>query len=296
MDPSLAPDIRPLRHEDLRDAIALSSSAGWNQQLEDWQTLLLIAPAGGFCAAAGGRVVGTAIGIDYGSFGWIAMMLVDERHRGRGIGGRLLQAALEAIPVGRPVRLDATPMGRPLYRRFGFEDETALTRHVGEPAALERVQLDAADADSPVRPMRPADLDRVLAGDRHAFGAPREALLRWSADRWPQYAWIAGDRRGRQHYAFGRRGRLFDQIGPVVSNDLTIAAALVNAALGTAGDRPVAIDAFDAAEAFGRWLMARGFAAQRPLYRMIRRTGPIARPRVVDDGVRELAIFGPEFG
>ncbi len=33
--------------------------------------LLLLAPAGSFAAVDDGRIVGTAIGIDYGAFGWI---------------------------------------------------------------------------------------------------------------------------------------------------------------------------------------------------------------------------------
>ena len=74
--------------------------------------LLQLAPAGSFAAVADDRIVGTAIGIDYGTFGWIAMMLVDPAWRGRGIGGRLLEEAIGAVPPDIPIRLDATPLGR----------------------------------------------------------------------------------------------------------------------------------------------------------------------------------------
>ena len=117
------PDLRPLRPEDLDSAFLLSSTAGWNQRLADWRTLMALAPGGCFAAVGEDRVVGTAIGIDYGGFGWIAMMLVDPAYRGRGLGRRLLEAAMGAVPADRPIRLDATPMGRPLYQASGFEDE-----------------------------------------------------------------------------------------------------------------------------------------------------------------------------
>src|SRR5262245_2095092 len=120
------PTVRLLGQADLDSAFALSSESAWNQRLEDWRMLLRLAPAGAFAAVADGRIVGTAIGLDYGGFGWIAMMLVDPRFRGRGLGGRLLEMAMSALPGDRVIRLDATPLGRRLYQRYGFEDEAAL--------------------------------------------------------------------------------------------------------------------------------------------------------------------------
>ena len=54
------------------------------------------------------------------------MMLVDPAYRGCGVGGRLLDAAMDALPSHLPIRLDATPLGQRLYQRYGFEDEAAL--------------------------------------------------------------------------------------------------------------------------------------------------------------------------
>ena len=35
-----------------------------------------------------------------------------------------------AVPPDLPIRLDATPLGRRLYERYGFVLESSLTRHV----------------------------------------------------------------------------------------------------------------------------------------------------------------------
>jgi GNAT superfamily N-acetyltransferase len=286
-------EIRPLRETELSSALALSTAAGWNQRRDDWQMLLQLAPAGSFCASLDGRIVGTAIGIDYGGFGWIAMMLVDQASRGRGIGRQLLEAALQAIPDDRPVRLDATPMGRPLYQRYNFHDEAQLTRHVAR--AVGDIPTD--EKSPTVRPMTEADLTLVSARDREVFGGNRDAVLQWSLRLGAKYAWILVDGDGLAHYCLGRQGCLFDQIGPVVSRDLSIARALVSSAVTGANGRPIGIDAFDANPSFTRWLALRGFEAQRPLYRMLRaprsgavpaRNSPVAR-------TEELAILGPEF-
>src|SRR5688572_13564502 len=207
------PDIRLLTTRDLDGAFGLSAGAGWNQRLADWHMLLQIAPAGSFAAVADDRVVGTAIGIDYGTFGWIAMMLVDPAWRGRGIGARLLEEAIGAVPPEMPIRLDATPLGRPLYQRYGFEDESELTRHVAEGSrpAVDRT----SSAGRRVRGLADADLPAVIARDDRVFGAHRRILLEWALHGAGQYAHVI-DGAGGTDYCFGRAGRLFDQIGPVV--------------------------------------------------------------------------------
>ena len=103
------PVIRHLTLDDLDDSLRLSSTAGWNQQRADWQMLLTTAPAGSFGAidSSSERIVGTAIGIDYGSFGWIAMMLVDPANRSRGLGAQSARRGDERL-AGR----NANPPGR----------------------------------------------------------------------------------------------------------------------------------------------------------------------------------------
>ena len=186
--------------------------------------LLDIAPAGSFAAVANGRVVGTAIGIDYGRFGWIAMMLVDPAYRGRGLGARLLERAMMALPPTLPVRLDATPLGRPLYQRFGFEDEAVLSRHVADAPAREHLARATGDGAC-VRPLTAAELPSVAEQDTDVFGGHRHRVIEWMMHSSPQYAWVAHDSLGRPQVCLGRTGLTFDQIGPVVAQDVEVAQA-----------------------------------------------------------------------
>ena len=263
--------IRGFRVEDLQQALALSTSAGWNQRLEDWQLLRRLASESGFAAVSDGRVVGTALALDYGRFAWIAMMLVEPGYRGRGLGARLLEAATSALSSNRLIRLDATPAGRSLYLQYGFEDESMLTRSVAPPA---RPGIPGSPGAVAVRPLTSADLPRIARHDAGMFGGDRSTVLAWALEAAPQYARMADDESGPPQYAFGRPGRLFDQIGPVVATDKAAAAGLVTAALASATGRSVVVDAYDAGSGFVAWLRGCGFAGERPLFRMRRRPEP----------------------
>ena len=280
-------DIRPLTTDQLDGALALSTLMGWNQRLEDWRRLIELAPSGSFVARDHDRVVGTAIGIDYVHCGWIAMMLVAPEYRGRGLGRRLLEAAMAGLPPELPIRLDATPLGRPLYERHDFVLETPLTRHV-RPAAA---PAPATVAD--VVRLQPVDLDEVKRIDRAIFGGVRSRLLERIHSAGPEYAWRAGG--APIQYCLGRTGRLFNQIGPIAATTAQTAIALVEAALPNARGHAVVVDAYDEHEEFTAWLSASGFEAQRPLYRM-RRGGSVAATRGVRAPLTEFAILGPEFG
>lgn len=290
------PTIRLLTMEDLDAALGLSTAAGWNQRVADWRMLLQLAPAGSFAALADDGIIGTAIGIDYGTFGWIAMMLVDPAWRGRGIGARLLEAAMGAVPPEIPIRLDATPLGRPLYRRYGFEDEAMLTRHIAGPSS--RLAAREPEVESRhVRRLTETDLPAVTALDDRVFGGHRRSVLKWALDGATQYA-HAIDTGNGVDYCFGRLGRLFDQIGPVVTASDDTARALVSASLLAAEGKAVVVDAFDRHERFTGWLGSRGFAASRPLFRMCRAShgGKRAAYAHANGEFAERAILGPEFG
>jgi GNAT superfamily N-acetyltransferase len=291
------PIIRLLTVDDLADAFRLSTIVGWNQRLDDWRILLRIAPGAAFAADIDGRIAATAIAIDYGRFWWIAMMLVDPSYRRRGLGRRLLETAVAAVPTDLPIRLDATALGRPLYLQYDFEDESTISRHVWSGGPAIGPAPGALNSGVDVRPMRSSDLAAISEQDKTSFGGDRAAVLEWALHDAPHFAHVVYTSDAPAHYCFGRRGRLFDQIGPVVAGDERIAQVLAGAALASAADRPVVVDAFDQHSAFSAWLRNRGFAVQRPLIRMRRRAKVNgSRTAVASGSIAEFAILGPEFG
>jgi hypothetical protein len=138
----------------------------------------------------------------------------------------------------RSVWLDATPAGRPLYRRLGFEDVTA-SWDVHTPMRELRVErLEALAAGVVVTPRQPDALASVAALDREAFGGDRLGLLHALAtqDNITLYiAQRAGDVTQRPlGFAFTRRIEAPNagiRLGPLVASNDTVAAALTLAAV-----------------------------------------------------------------
>jgi len=203
-----------------------------------------------------------------------------------------------AVPSDRSIRLDATPLGRPLYQSYGFVDEARLTRLVAPAGAVPpAAPPEFSEPASGVRPLNEADRADVVHYDAAVFGGHRGAVLEWVLDAAPVLGWIAGRDSQMPQYCLGREGRLFTQIGPVVAQEDVVARALVRAAWGAARDQAITIDAFDEYPAFADWLRGCGFEAQRPLFRMRRpaSTGSRVEPPRVPSPLAERAILGPEF-
>ena len=125
--------IRLLREADLDDCMRLKEAAGWNQTAADWRALLRVSPDGCFGLELDSRIVATTTSVVHNGVGWIGMVLTDPAHRGRGFARALMEHALAWTDPQTPtVKLDATHLGEPLYRKLGFVDECVIERWTGE--------------------------------------------------------------------------------------------------------------------------------------------------------------------
>lgn len=272
--------IRPLTAADLPAALELCRLSGWNQLAEDWEPFL---PAA-WIAEQNGSAAGTVALLQYGTvFTWLSMMLVHPEHRRTGIGSQLLTTALEAAAQHRSVRLDATPAGEPLYRRFGFLPEYDLARAVIG-------QSGAAPLPSRARPMTEADLAAIFALDTQVFGADRSSLISSLLRRAPGSAAVIQDGSTVTGYCFGRPGFRYRQIGPVVAESSSAAQDLVAHCLAS-GSGAAAIDVPRHSAEWIAWLESAGFRVERPFLRM--RRGEHDSPGLP---LQQFAIAGPEFG
>lgn len=270
--------IRPLTPDDINAGLRLSRLSNWNQLEEDWRYFVEPPGIGGRVYERDGVVVGSVAYLRYGDcFSWLSMMLVDPAERRTGIGSQLMEAALEDLSGEACVRLDATPAGEPMYRKFGFVPEYGLTRAKAKVAGFTQ--------SSHVRQLATEDFAQVFARDKAVFGADRSALLISLHRRAPEFAWISHD---GSSYCFGRPGYLYSQVGPIVGE---FGRDLLGSSLSRLVGTTIAIDVPQAAQEWVRWLESVGFVMERPFLRM--RRGENACPGVTE---RQFAIAGPELG
>ena len=276
--------IRPMTAADLPLGMRLKQQASWNQTEADWQRVLSLEPDGCFVAEVDGRPVGTTATSVFDSIGWLAMVLVDEAFRGRGIGTQLMRHALAYLD-GRGVRtarLDATPLGRPLYEKLGFVAEYELAR-------MEGIAAGGAASENVV-PVAAEGLDAVCALDLQATGTSRRRLLERLYRERPaaMHSFVTdGTPLG---YATARAGTRATQIGPIVARSVAAGEALADAALQRYAGQPVFLDIPTQNTAAMHWAESRGLRVQRHLTRMYRGEPVSDRPDLLWAGL------GPEKG
>jgi GNAT superfamily N-acetyltransferase len=272
--------VRPMTAADLALGMRLKTQAGWNQTEADWRRALDLGAC--FVAELDGTPAGTVATCRFGPVAWIALMLVDAALRRRGVGRALMGHALDYLDAAgvTTVRLDATPLGRPLYESLGFAAEYTLARYEGTPQAA---------AEAAVTRMSPQKLDEVLALDRAATGTDREALLRRLAADRPD-DWRVAERDGRVvGYLTSRPGANAVHIGPCAADSAVGPCLLADAFRRHSGGR-VFVDVPDANIASIACVTAAGLAVQRPFVRMYRGSRIEDRPTLL------WACAGPEKG
>jgi GNAT superfamily N-acetyltransferase len=269
--------IRRLSNDGLDFAQSIRSIAGWNQTDRDWRRLFDSEPEGCFLAEMDGQPAGTATTTSYGvELAWIGMILVHPEYRRRGVATRLMDHCLawltERMKV-RCVKLDATPLGREVYEKLGFQDEFEITRWEGHSTPGyegERSKFDSAT---------------IRELDRKAFGADRLGFLKRLASDSRR---ILVDTRG---FGMLRDGSNADYLGPIVSREGESGCTIVRSLLQCPDVRPVFWDIPEDNAPAVHLARELGFRRQRLLIRMW--TG---QQKAVGDPAFQWAISGPETG
>ena len=275
--------LRLMTSDDIPDAMRLKEIAGWNQTIADWRRFLSASPQGCFVAEHEGKVIGTVTTIIYEDrFAWIAQLLVDPEYRGRGIGKRLLERAIWRLDTRNLacMKLDATPLGKPLYEKLGFETEYEIERWM-----LKR-PIGEKEAQS-----KAVEIEDALRLDREIFGSDRSGLLRSLVEEAPEFTLASRWNAGIVGYTFGRHGALADQLGPWMADNEDVAVELLDEVLRRSGRELLFVDCMINNPWALPLVKARGFEFSRPLTRMFRGTNKYpGRPELL------CASLGPEFG
>jgi len=280
--------LRKMNLEDLPAALQLVESVGWNQTERDLKLFLEGENNIYLVAEIEKQVVGMVASIGYGmDVAWVSMMIVAEAFRGHSISKFLLNTLIQRLKTQgyQTIKLDATPAGRPVYRKLGFKEEYVINRfvHAHWPG------LEHTPPKRQARPMINTDLPAVIGLDQAIFGAARVSLINRLFEDSPGY--VVEKQNEIQAYVFGRKGRRLFQIGPVGGRCFEDLQLLILLTLTKLTGQAVVLDVLTDKSLLINWLNSLGFVCQRPFHRMY-----LEINKSPGEPASQYCIAGPEFG
>jgi predicted N-acetyltransferase YhbS len=273
--------------EDMPFGMMLKSQAGWNQVVTDWQRFLHMQPEGCLVAELNGVAVGTTVVTTFDTVAWISMVLVEQSFWGRGVGKTLMNRAVQvAEELGcATIRLDATPLGQPLYESLGFVPQYELTRYAGMIAPNDTF----SSPPSRVRFAGAAYIPSLVALDTTVTGTQRGRFLFYLFTGLTELRIVETDG-SVIGYLTIRPGIEALQLGPCIAETAEAAGALLTDALSRRVGSRVYWDVPSSHLAAAQLAQSAGLAPQRKVLRM-------CRGKAVNDDVAKLwASSGPELG
>ncbi len=268
--------------DDLPFCRHLVKEAGWNQTDADWLRAMDLEPTGCFVAEANQQPVATTTVCCFENIAWIAMVLVDKKVRGRGIGKLIVEHAIAYLDAKgiETIRLDATSLGQGLYKKLGFREEYEVIRFTGGRRSGGRRSGDpAADDPTPgtleignIRRIFKGDvmMDEIVRLDEEATATFRRSFINSFAktNNIPFYCSITDG--AVTGYAGCREGIIAIQIGPLATSVPESGYRLLDQIASQFPEKPMFIDIPSNNTAALHWAAANAFTEQRRFVRMYR--------------------------
>jgi GNAT superfamily N-acetyltransferase len=174
MDLPAGYDIGPMQAQEVAVLRGWAASEGWNPGLHDLQIVWDLAPESFIALRRGDELVGGGSILNYaGQFGFMGLFIMRADHRGQGLGQALWHwrrdTLLGRLDPGSSIAMDGVFDMVPFYRKGGFEPAYQVLRYEGSAHG---------SASSDIMPIRPEDLDEVIAFDRSISKVPRSDFLK----------------------------------------------------------------------------------------------------------------------
>lgn len=267
---------------DIPRAVELSYEQDWPHRIEDWETYLELGE--GLVAEQDGRIVGTIMSWRYApKFATMGMIIVAKAAQGQGVGTRIMREMLDRLD-GYSVTLNATEIGAPLYRKFGFERLGQINQHQGTAPLVPLAPLRPHER---VRPVGSSEVELMSLYDR-ATGMQRGEMFE-SLRRSAAAVVLAQDHKA-VGFAYMRRFGKGWSIGPIVAPDLSGAKTLASHWIGAYAKSFCRLDV-PAETGLSEWLESIGLPQVGQVQTMLRGSTP-----VTDDSVRLFGLVTQALG
>ena len=201
-----------MSNSDLDFALNLTTLEGWTSTRLDFEELLHFNPEGSFIGEIDGEPVGMVCAVNYGGFGFIGNLIVQNMYRGLNFGKTLMEIAMKHLLDSgtKSILLDGVPKAVSLYEQLCF-------RKISKSLRLEAVLT--GHSSEHVRQMKLEDLDKISVSDTNHFGGCREKFLQMRFSSFPEYCKILEIDEEIKGFIMGRRSGVSIKIGPWVMNN-----------------------------------------------------------------------------
>lgn len=213
-------EIRTMTGPDIDVLLDWARQEGWNPGLADRQAFQVADPEGFIGCYIDNVMVAGISAVRYGrDFGFIGLYITHPDFRGRGLGRRVWDAAMQHLQ-NRVIGLDGVPEQQENYRSMGFEPAYQTFRWSGRLAAREEMKVDGGSADT--------DLFSALERFDHCFfpGPRTNFLAQWRLP--PRDIRVARHNGDIIGYAVRRACHEGEKIGPLFAADTDGAMSLLH--------------------------------------------------------------------
>jgi len=202
--------VRQFEKKDIEFAYEMTTVEHWNVTVKDVERMYSFEPEGCFMAEVNGEPAGHAFAFNYGTMGWIGLVIVKDEHRRKGLA-TLLTAKARDYLLNRGVatiKLEAVPAISGLYRKLGFTDEFDSLRFIGTRPAT------ACLTSCNTKPVEDEIVEELARIDARYFGARRTKVLEALFKEYPQYCFVSRSGSRIDGYIMCRNAEKGYNLGP----------------------------------------------------------------------------------
>ena len=165
--------IRTMREAELEVTMEWAGREGWNPGLHDAEAFYRADPAGYFVGLLSGAPVACISAVAYSdTFGFLGLYIVKPEHRGRGLGTKIWEGALEHLD-DRNVGPDGVAARQADYEKYGFRFVYGNLHYAGTFAIPDKLSGNIVD-------LKNVKTSKIVEYDSRMFPAERSDFIsRW---------------------------------------------------------------------------------------------------------------------
>jgi len=213
---------------------------GWGYVKRDVERCWQFEPNGCYIAEVQGKPVGHVFSISYDRIGWIGLLIVNPRERGKGIGATLMQAAIRHLEkIGaETIQLEAVEKAVALYKRLGFVEEFDSLRFSKQLKQKEEEKPKLSQRTEMFH-IKEENLKNIAKFDSKYFGANRLRVLQSLFEDQTEQCFVAMAKQKTLGYIMSRKIQNANWIGPWVSKNSETAEKLLFACIEAIGGEEI---------------------------------------------------------